>query len=60
MAAVTYLGATTRYAIALEAGGTLVVVRQNGAGADGVPGVGEGVRLSWPRSLMQPLRSGGG
>lgn len=53
--AVTYHGATTRYAIALEDGGELSVMRQNSGG--GRPGavIGGAVRLVWQRSFNQPL-----
>jgi putative spermidine/putrescine transport system ATP-binding protein len=52
---VTYLGATTRYAVELHGGGELVVVRQNAATSK-QHAVGEAVVLAWPRELAQPLR----
>ncbi|HWQ38985.1 MAG TPA: ABC transporter ATP-binding protein [Burkholderiales bacterium] len=55
VSAVTYLGASTRYTVALDGGGELTVVRQNLAGPDAGPHVSEAVRLFWPRHLMQPL-----
>jgi putative spermidine/putrescine transport system ATP-binding protein len=54
---VTYLGATTRYAVELQGGGELVVVRQNAA-VSKQHAVGEAVVLAWPRELAQPLRPG--
>ena len=54
---VTYLGATTRYAVALDGGGELVVVRQNAA-VSRQHAVGDEVVLAWPRELVQPLRPG--
>jgi putative spermidine/putrescine transport system ATP-binding protein len=56
--AVTYHGATTRYAVALDGGGELAVMQQN-AGDGGHAGhAGEAVRLAWPRHLNQPLAEG--
>ncbi len=56
--AVTYHGATTRYAVALDDGGELAVMRQNaGDGGHGAR-VGETVSLAWPRRLNQPLAEG--
>jgi putative spermidine/putrescine transport system ATP-binding protein len=54
IAAATYLGATTRYAVSLDGGGELVVVRQNVAIASEYV-VGDVVRLALPRDLIQPL-----
>jgi len=55
---ITYLGATTRYAVAVDGGGELIVVRQNAAVAS-QHAVDETVRLAWPRDLVQPLRTEG-
>jgi len=52
---VTYHGATTRYAIALEGGGELAVMRQNAGDGGHVAHADEAVRLAWPRQLNQPL-----
>ncbi len=53
--AVTYHGATTRYAVTLDGGGELVVMRQN-AGDGGQAALAQAlVRLAWPRHLNQPL-----
>jgi putative spermidine/putrescine transport system ATP-binding protein len=52
----TYMGASTRYTVALDGGGVLTVVRQNGGDAEAAPAVGDAVVLSWPRALMQTLR----
>ncbi|MBC8008196.1 MAG: ABC transporter ATP-binding protein [Prolixibacteraceae bacterium] len=56
--AITYHGATTRYAVALDGGGDLAVMQQNAG--DGAPfaSIGEAVRLTWPRHLNQPLAEG--
>jgi putative spermidine/putrescine transport system ATP-binding protein len=55
VSAATYLGATTRYTVALEGGGTLIVVRQNGADGEAQPAIGDAVTLSWSPALMQLL-----
>ncbi len=52
---VTYHGATTRYAIALEDGGELAVMRQNAGDGGHAAYADEAVRLAWPRQLNQPL-----
>jgi putative spermidine/putrescine transport system ATP-binding protein len=52
---ITYHGASTRYVVALEGGGELAVMRQNGADPGRAPQQGEAVRLSWPRQLNQLL-----
>jgi putative spermidine/putrescine transport system ATP-binding protein len=55
---VTYHGATTRFAVALDGGGELAVMRQNaGDGGHAAP-PGEAVSLAWPRHLNQPLAGG--
>ena len=53
--AVTYHGATTRYAVALDGGGELAVMRQNNSGGRPAAAAGETVRLTWPRNLNQLL-----
>ena len=50
-----YLGAATRYTVAVDGGGQLLVVRQN-AGDPGRPWTaGQRVRLGWARQHQQPL-----
>lgn len=56
---VVYLGAVTRYSVALEGGGQLTVVRQNADDRDGGPAVGIRVRLTWQRRHEQRLAAGG-
>ena len=53
--AVTYHGATTRYAVALDGGGELAIMRQNVGDGGHVAHTDEAVRLAWPRHLNQPL-----
>ena len=53
--AVTYHGATTRYAVALDGGGELAVMRQNAGDGGHAAHLGEAVRLAWARHLNQPL-----
>jgi putative spermidine/putrescine transport system ATP-binding protein len=55
---VTYHGATTRYAVALDGGGELAVMRQNAGDGGHAVHTGEAVRLAWPRQLNQPLAEG--
>jgi len=52
--AVTYHGATTRYAVSVEAG-ELTVMRQNGSDGRAATAAGDAVVLAWPRNLCQPL-----
>ncbi len=52
---VTYHGATTRYAVALDSGGELAVMRQNAGDGGYAVHTDEAVRLAWPRHLNQPL-----
>ena len=59
VASLSYLGATTRYSVALDGGGELTVIRQNTGNGGNELAVGEAVALSWPRSLMQMLKTGG-
>jgi putative spermidine/putrescine transport system ATP-binding protein len=56
IAAAVYLGAATRYTVALDGGGQLVVLQQNGD--DGRPPLAAGgrVRLAWRRRHQQRLR----
>ena len=54
----TYHGATTRYAVALDGGGELTVMRQNGADASPAPQPGERVLLRWERRHNQALVEG--
>jgi putative spermidine/putrescine transport system ATP-binding protein len=53
--AITYHGATTRYAVSVEGGGEISVMRQNSSDGRPAASVGEAVRISWPRNLVQPL-----
>jgi len=59
IAALQYLGATTRYEVALIDGARLTVIRPNAEAAGNGPGAGEPVTLAWSRSAMRPLRGGG-
>ena len=52
---VTYHGATTRYAVALDSGGELAVMRQNAGDGGYAVHTDEAVRLAWARQLNQPL-----
>ena len=52
---ITYHGATTRYAIALDGGGELTVMRQNSADAAPAPQPGDAVQASWARQFNQVL-----
>ncbi|MFM9843503.1 MAG: ABC transporter ATP-binding protein [Dongiaceae bacterium] len=54
---VLYLGASTRYNIALDAGGELTVIEQNreSAGRDELRQQGRPVRLAWPKSHIQRI-----
>ena len=53
--AVTYHGATTRYAVALDGGGELTVMQQNAGGGGCGVNAGDAVTLAWSRQLNQPL-----
>jgi putative spermidine/putrescine transport system ATP-binding protein len=54
--AVTYHGAITRYAVALDGGGgELAVMRQNAGDGGHAAHAGEAVRLAWPSHFNQPL-----
>ncbi|MFQ5775555.1 MAG: ABC transporter ATP-binding protein [Kiloniellaceae bacterium] len=54
---VQYLGSSTRYDVALDGGGRLIVMRQNEVGLDERrrPGPGDPVRLAFERSAIQPM-----
>ena len=52
---VTYLGATTRYAIAAEGGGDFIVIRQNSGDGGHALANGAPVRLAWSGHLVQTL-----
>jgi len=56
--AVTYHGATTRYAVALDGGGELAVMQQNAGDGGHAEHAGGAVRLAWSRHLNQPLAEG--
>jgi putative spermidine/putrescine transport system ATP-binding protein len=56
--AVTYHGATTRYAVALDGGGELAVMQQNASDGGHAARTGGAVRLAWLRQLNQPLAEG--
>ena len=56
--AVTYHGATPRYAVAVDGGGELAVMRQNAGESLNAAQLGDAVRLAWPRQLNQPLDEG--
>ena len=53
--AITYHGATTRYAVSVDGGGELAVMRQNSSDGRAAAAIGDAVRVSWPRNLNQPL-----
>jgi len=52
---ITYHGATTRYAVTVDGGGELAVMRQNSSDGRAAAAIGDAVRVSWPRNLNQPL-----
>ena len=54
---VVYLGAATRYAVALDGGGVLSVLHQNADDRDAGLAAGTRVRLSWLARHRQPLGS---
>lgn len=56
--AVTYHGATTRYAVVLDGGGELAVMQKNAGDGGPFVNIGEPVRLAWPHHLNQPLAEG--
>ena len=56
IAAVTYLGATTRYTVAVD-GGRLTVVRQNTGDSGRALATGDGVRIAFARDFMQTLKA---
>ncbi|OHR76479.1 polyamine ABC transporter ATP-binding protein, partial [Pseudomonas sp. HMSC75E02] len=53
---VQYLGAASRYEIALDAGGRLVAALPNGEREEQRPQPGEAVSACWARSALVPLR----
>ncbi len=57
---VLYLGASTRYNVALDAGGELTVIEQNreSAGRDDLRQQGRPVRLAWQKSHIQRIGAG--
>lgn len=57
---VLYLGASTRYNVALDAGGELTVIEQNreSAGRDELRQQGRPVRLAWQKSHIQRIGAG--
>jgi putative spermidine/putrescine transport system ATP-binding protein len=59
---VVYLGAMTRYVVALDGGGRLVVVQQNLATSsmEALQVKGKAVRLVWSRANNRPVDSTGG
>ncbi len=58
---VVYLGAVTRYVVALDVGGTLVVMQQNlsTSSTEALQVRGEPVRLVWKRENNRPVESTG-
>jgi putative spermidine/putrescine transport system ATP-binding protein len=52
---VVYLGAVTRYVVALDRGATLVAMRQNSDHADTGPERGARVRLAWASDLEEEV-----
>ena len=58
--AVLYLGASTRYNVALDAGGELTVIEQNreSAGRDELRQQGRPVSLAWQKSHIQRIGAG--
>jgi len=61
IAKVVYLGPDTRYIVALDAGGELVVTQQNLAtsSTEALALEGKAVRLVWGRQHTLPVGSGG-
>jgi putative spermidine/putrescine transport system ATP-binding protein len=59
---VVYLGATTRYIVALDVGGELVVMQQNltTSSMEALQVRGTPVRLRWDRSNNRPVEATGG
>jgi len=52
---ITYHGATTRYAVVLDGGGELAVMRQNTGNGGPAANSGDAVGLCWPRHQNQML-----
>ena len=59
---VVYLGAVTRYIVALDVGGELVVMQQNLATSsmEALQVRGKAVRLVWDRRNNRPVEAAGG
>jgi putative spermidine/putrescine transport system ATP-binding protein len=59
---VVYIGALTKYAVALDAGGELVVFQQNlrTSSMEALQVKGRAVRLSWNRGNNRPVETTGG
>jgi putative spermidine/putrescine transport system ATP-binding protein len=59
---VVYLGATTRYVVELDVGGSLVVMQQNLATSsmEALQVRGKAVRLIWRRSNNRPVEAPAG
>jgi putative spermidine/putrescine transport system ATP-binding protein len=59
---VVYLGAVTRYIVALDVGGELVVMQQNltTSSMDALQVRGDAVRLVWERKNNRPVEAAGG
>ena len=59
---VVYLGATTRYVVELDAGGSLVVMQQNltTSSMEALQVRGKAVRLVWRRSNNRPVEAPSG
>ncbi len=57
---VVYLGAASRYVVALDGGGELIVIEQNlnKSAAQVAASLGQRVRLAWDRCHNQPLADG--
>ncbi|MEX0960964.1 MAG: ABC transporter ATP-binding protein [Burkholderiales bacterium] len=55
VSSITYLGATTRYTVAVD-GGQLTVVRQNSGDGGRTPAAGDTVRICFARDLVQSLK----
>ena len=59
VASSTYLGAATRYVVALDAGVDMAVVQQNGDDRGCGPGLGARVAVAWHARHQQPLSDQG-
>jgi len=58
IASVLYLGASTRFHVALDGGGELTVIEQNReeTASSALARQGQAVRLTWQRSHVQEMR----